>query len=447
MMALYSIASSLLEGPAFIFLVSIAIFSLIICRKRHGNLVTKMKDGAVFDFIVVGAGSAGCALASRLSEDKTVSVLLIEAGGEGRQMDARIPLACGKLQGAESDWKEFAEPQGRRACSNLVNGRSYWPRGKCLGGSSVLNYMAYVRGHFADFDSWANIAGDSLWGWDSVKAIFKRMENCSAITKYVEKGNCRGMGGPLDVSIRQPVHFIAETFVAAVTSLGYEAGDYNGSKLERVSVHQTTTKHGSRHSSADAYIWPILDSRPNLTVLLSAQAIKLDLREDVSSTGSVVKATGVVLALDGNMHKQVVVKADREVVVSASAVGSPHLLQLSGIGPKEHLEQHGIRCVVDSPEVGRNLNDHMTAGLFFTTTKDIGSINKASCEQLPWGILELCKYLFTGKGKLCSSSYDASLFCRTGVNPEMPFPDMQIGEIALPILCILAFDSPLLTAF
>lgn len=381
-----------------------------------------------YDFIVVGGGSAGCALASRLSEDPNINVLLVEAGGDGLQLDARIPAAAGNLQHGSSDWEEYAEPQPGRACLELIDGRSFWPRGKCLGGSSVLNYMAYVRGNPEDYNSWSRILSDPKWSWDSVKKIFQRMENCQKISGL--DPNVRGMNGPLSVTVKQPINPLAKLFVSAAVSLGYRVGDYNSDNQEYVSLLQTTTKNGRRHSSADAYIWPIIESRNNLHVLLDTHVNRV-LFETSSSS---LSTTGIeIISPKGIPH---VIRCRSEVILSASAIGSPKILLQSGIGPKDELQELQIPCLLDHPSVGKNLQDHITVGVIINANpsnspspKDVGTINKAKAENFPNGLWSLLEWVFWGTGHLASSTYDTCLFLKTGLNPELPYPDIQLGML------------------
>lgn len=307
-------------------------------------------------------------MASRLSENPQTSVLLIEAGDNGLRTGARIPAMVGDLQHTDIDWEDYAEAQGDKACTHLRDGKSYWPRGKCLGnepllmyfvnaqqrmitfycrptligGSSVLNYMAYVRGNSADFDSWANILSDSKWGWESVSKIFEGMEDCSTIpvndgsngmASLDDTTSGRGLRGPMSVSVKSPINPIAASYCRAAVDVGFSLGDYNGASQEVASVLQTTAKFGRRHTSADGYIWPFVGKRDNLHVLLKGEVSRVlfEHSEDVSTDSSPV-ATGVEVFVKSAAMR---VHAKKEVVLSASAIGSPKLLLLSGVGPKE----------------------------------------------------------------------------------------------------------------
>ncbi len=354
-------------------------------------------------------------------------MLLLEAGSNGAVLNARIPAACGKLQHTSLDWQEYVEPQPDRACLSYKEGKAYWPRGKVLGGSSVLNYMAYVRGDSNDFESWASITKNPAWGWENVSSVYKRMEDCHAICNEGIDLEFRGLKGPLSVDFKYPRNPIALRFVAAAGSIGFNLVDYNQGCLEHaVSIHQTTTREGVRCSAADAYIWPVIGARPNLSVVLNAEVSKIQFD---TSRPTMPVASGVVVKVgtENSKKKEIVVKAKKEVIVSSSAVGSPKLLLLSGIGPAAELKAMNIPCIRDSPDVGLNLTDHVCVPVFARAhpkAKDIGSINRSNSETLS----SLYWWLFSGVGNLASSAYDASCFFSTGRSPDYPFPDIQIGE-------------------
>jgi choline dehydrogenase len=411
-----------------------------------------------YDYIVVGGGSAGCALASRLSEDSTISVLLIESGDHGLVLDARIPAAAPKLQHSTNDWKDFTEPQNN-ACLGLNNLKSFWPRGKCLGGSSVMNFMAYVRGDERDYQSWSHITKDEKWGWNSVSKIFQRMENCGSSLGDIDITK-RGTKGPLHISVKHPVNKIAELFVYGANQLGHVIGDYNEGNTERVSLVQSTTYHGSRCSSADTYIWPIISTRPNLHVLVQSTVtnLKFDLSklntfdndyhtsshitpisyEDAkcnsinNHTKKLLHVNGVEVICHSPIETRYYVSCKKEIILSASAIGTPKLLQLSGIGSCKDLQKVDVKCIIDNPYVGLNLQDHIMVPLLFIPTdrkskEKIGSTSKCDLQSIP----SLFNYFVHGKGDLCSSLYDATLFYSTN-NNKHTFPDIQIGIICTP---------------
>jgi choline dehydrogenase len=457
-------------------LLSFGAVPVLLSLYKYCKRKTITRPDSGYDFIVVGGtlfqvksvdlfslpagGSAGCALASRLSEDPTITVLLIEAGGDGLHLETRIPAAVGELQHTSCDWEDYCETQPQRACLEIIDGKSYWPRGRCLGGSSILNYMAYVRGNPEDYNSWAKILSDPKWGWESVKSIFQRMENCQTLHNSLPNPSSRGMNGPLHVSRKSPVNPLAQAFVTAATSLGYPIGDYNdGTNQECVSVLQTTTHSGRRYSSADAYIWPILSTRENLHVLLNTEVTRV-LFSHSSSPSAVSSPHTSPLLLDpphtsptlrtqgveyfNSMTKQLEqIYCHREVILSASAVGSPKLLLLSGIGPAPELQSLGVPCLLHLPEVGKNLQDHVGIGTVVNGSdranssgesssgsrsqpNDIGTVNQRKGKSL----LALLEWLFYGTGVLASSAYDTTLFLRSGLNNQMPFPDLQLGTLS-----------------
>ena len=312
-----------------------------------------------FDFIVVGAGSAGAVLAARLSEDPNVSVCLLEAGGPP-PAHAAMPAAVSTLQNDPStDWMFEGDPGG--VGKGVIGGRMMVPRGKMLGGSSSLNYMAYVRGHPGDFDHWASTAGDG-WSYDSVLPYFKKSESLSQSGDIVVDGDAHSTEGPLGVSARQPVLTGAQQFVAAAGAIGIPQGDYNGrdrgGPAGVASLFQTSTKNGQRSSTYAAFLEPIAD-RSNLTIVPHAMAQRVTF----SGEGETLRATGIEYKNDeGDLRT---ITADKEVIISGGAVGSPQLLMVSGIGDSEELAAVGVDVVHDLPGVGKRMKDHLHAGLYF----------------------------------------------------------------------------------
>lgn len=295
-----------------------------------------------YDYIVVGAGSAGCVLANRLSASGEHQVLLLEAGGPDKHPFIQIPGAYAKLFKKSIDWGFWTEPQQH------VDGRKiYLPRGKTLGGCSSTNAMAYVRGNHADYDAWAAL-GNPGWSYREVLPYFMRSENFEQAGEVPQ--GYHGQGGELNVTypkiFRTP---FASAFLEACEAQGIPRNpDYNGEVQAGASFFQFTIKDGARHSSADAFLRPAL-SRPNLHVLTHARVLKLNV------------ASGRVTGLDyrdqqGNVHT---LRAEREVVLSAGAFQSPQLLLLSGIGNGAELKTAGIDCVHELPGVGKNLQDHL----------------------------------------------------------------------------------------
>ena len=346
------------------------------------------------DYVIVGAGSAGCVLADRLSEDPTVSVCLIEAGGPDSRREVRIPAAFSKLFGTPYDWAFETEPE-----PHLDGRRLYWPRGKMLGGSSSLNAMIYMRGNRRDYDGWRD-AGNAGWGFDEVLPYFKRAE-------HQERGasEYHGVGGPLNVADPRCVNPLSAAFVQAGVERGMPRNpDFNGAEQDGVGLYQVTQKRGRRWSAADAYLRPAL-RRPNLTVLTGAHATRL-----VVEAG---RAVAVEYVADGQGQRVI---ADREVILCGGAIGSPHLLLLSGIGPADQLRAHGVPVVLDLPGVGWHLQDHPAAGVAYACTQPV---SLAGAEQLR----HLARYLALKRGPLTSNVAEAGAFCRT--DPAASAPDLQ----------------------
>ncbi|WP_336001203.1 GMC family oxidoreductase [Halorientalis halophila] len=298
------------------------------------------------DYVVVGAGSAGCAMAHRLSEDGDADVLLLEAGTPDEKDEIHVPALFGELFKTDVDWEYYTEPQ-----SELGDRELYWPRGKTLGGSSSINAMIYIRGNELDYDTWA-AQGNEGWGYDDMLPYFKRGE-------HFEPGadEFHGEGGPLNVTDQMDPHPTSAALIEAAESVGIPRNDdFNGATQEGVGYYHVTQEGGARCSAAAAYLKPALD-RDNLTVETGAQVTEVTVEGD--------RATGVVFEQDGERHE---VAAESEVILSAGAVNSPQLLMLSGIGPADHLREHGIDVAVDSPGVGRNLQDHLFAFTVYERT-------------------------------------------------------------------------------
>lgn len=291
----------------------------------------------VSDYVIVGGGSAGAALAYRLSEDPAVSVTLLEAGGSYRKFFFTVPLG-GALayDNPRYNWSEWSEPDATRGGQ-----RDYWPRGKVLGGSSSINGQIFVRGNREDYDRW-RLAGNPGWGWDDVLPYFKKLE-----TSLAFGGEYHGKDGPVHVSPVCSPHPLAETFVQAAIQAGVPANpDLNGARQEGVAQNQVSQFNGRRDSTA----WAYLDrarQRPNLHIVTGAMATRV-LFEGL-------RAVGIEFSRGGALSK---VRARSEVILSASAVGSAKLLLLSGIGPEAHLRALGIPVLIDRPGVGSNLQDH-----------------------------------------------------------------------------------------
>lgn len=352
-----------------------------------------MASSDTYDYIVVGAGSAGCVLANRLSENGD-SVLLLEAGEPDEKREIHIPAAFPKLFKTDVDWEYYTEPQAS------MNGRElYWPRGKTLGGSSSINAMIYIRGHPVDYDGWAAL-GNEGWGYEDVLPYFRKSER-------FEPGDdeYHGSEGPLNVAEQRSPRPLSEVFVEAAVEAGERRNDdFNGERQAGVGHYHVTQKNGSRHSAAKAFLTPILD-RSNLTTLTGAQVrrVMFDGRQ----------ATGVEYEHGGTRKTA---ESTEEVILSAGAVNSPQLLMLSGIGGTEGLREHGIEVVHELPGVGRNLQDHLFAFTVYECTEAV-TLDDAE------GLRNLATYFLRKKGPLTSNIGEAGGFVRT--DPDLPAPDLQ----------------------
>ena len=349
-----------------------------------------------YDYVIVGAGSAGCVLANRLTADEDNEVLLLEAGKPDEKREIGIPAACSELWKSSVDWEYHTESQ-----PELNDRELYWPRGKTLGGSSSINAMIYARGQPADYDHWADLGNDG-WAYEDVLRYFKRAE-------HNERGPSEqhGTGGPRNVADQQSPNELSETFIEAGQAVGLPHNeDFNAGNRSGVGLYQVTQKGGERHSAADAYLKPVLD-RPNLTAVTGAQVtrVRFDGRE----------AVGVEFVRDESDESETV-DTTGEVILSAGAVNSPQLLMLSGIGPAKQLEAHDISVVHDLPGVGRNLQDHLHVKVNYACERPI---TLEGADSL-WNLL---KYLVLKRGPLTSNIAEAGGF--TSVSEADDRPDVQ----------------------
>ncbi|WP_454827354.1 GMC family oxidoreductase [Pseudomonas veronii] len=364
-------------------------------------------NGPEYDYIVVGAGSAGCVLANRLSEGGKNTVLLLEAGPNDRHFWIHLPIGYGKTMfNPTYNWSFHTEP-----VPALDNRPIYWPRGKTLGGCSSINGLVYIRGQSQDYDHW-EAQGNKGWGWSNVLPYFKKME-CN------ERGESEyhGGSGPLHVSDLREPNELVEAFIRGANQIGVPRNnDFNGAQQEGVGYFQLTTRNGWRCSAAKAYLQPIRD-RKNLTVETEAQASK------VLMSGR--RAVGIAYERAG---QAVTAKARKEVLLCAGALQSPQLLQLSGIGPREVLEAHDIDVVHELPGVGRNLQDHLQIRIMFKCTKPITTNDQL---RTLWGQAWIgMKWAFLRKGPLAVGIQQGCMFAKSRAQEKTPDIQFHFGTLS-----------------
>ncbi len=353
-----------------------------------------MRD--TYDYVIVGAGSAGAVIAARLSEDPGTSVLLLEAGGEADADEVTIPAAFSTLFKTKWDWHYNTVEQ-----KQLNGRRAYWPRMRALGGCSSMNAMIYIRGNRLDYDTWRDQFGAIGWGYDDVLPYFVRAENNTTFGAPYH-----GQAGPLHVEDRRYTHPLTYAWLDSAAASGLKPNDdFNGAEQDGVGLYQVTCHKGRRWSVADGYLEPATD-RPNLTVRTGALATRV-----VVENGRAVGVAFRYGAVEQTAY------ADSEVVLSGGAVNSPQLLMLSGIGPSSHLREIGVDVVVDLPGVGENLHDHPAAPLVWHTqhASDLADYN---------GLLNFARAKAVGKGPLVSNIGEAGGFFRT--RDDLHAPDLQI---------------------
>ena len=355
-----------------------------------------------YDYVIVGAGSAGCVLAARLSENPDARVLVLEAGPPDTADEIHMPAAIHLLFKTAYDWDYQTVPQDRALQRTI-----YWPRGRVLGGSSSINAMIYIRGSRHDYDGWRDDYGCEGWGYTDLFPYFLRSEsNVRGASAY------HGDSGPLIVSDLRHKSALTSDFVAAARGFGLPANDdFNGVQQDGVGYYQVTQNGGRRWSAADAYLHPAA-RRPNLTIVTDALVTGVEI--------SAGRATAVRY-----VHRGVeeLARADVEIILSAGAIGSPQLLMLSGVGPADHLHEHNIAVMAESPGVGANLSDHPVVTAMWDAPKARGLWEQA-------GRRNLARWQLTHSGPLTSNVAEAGGFTRT--DPALVAPDIQWHVLPVP---------------
>ncbi|KAL3868337.1 hypothetical protein ACJMK2_041154 [Sinanodonta woodiana] len=362
-------------------LVVAVLVAYFMSIKKNGGSSVVSDIKKKYDYIIVGGGSAGAVLASRLSEKDDVTVLLLEAGGEETDKPIyHVPTGCYILQKTEADWGYYTEPQ-KFSHFGVKGNRSYWPRGKVLGGTSILNFMVYNRGSRYDYDNWAS-QGCTGWAYDDVLSYFLKSEDILIPT--LKDSKFHNTGGYLGVSHARVTPFV-DYYLKAAEELGFKIVDYNGEDFEGFAETQFTIRNGERSSTSRSFLRPVMH-RQNLHVSPHSIVVKVIIEKQV--------AIGVEMIRGGRKYQ---IYASKEVILSAGAIGSPQILMLSGIGPKSHLDELGIPVIADLP-VGENLQDHLMLGIP-TGVNITGSFTEKAVSSW-WTYVQ---YFLFGTGYLSSS--------------------------------------------
>ncbi|XP_072042315.1 uncharacterized GMC-type oxidoreductase Mb1310-like [Amphiura filiformis] len=375
----------------------------------------------VYDYVVIGAGSAGCVVATRLSEDSNCTVLLLEAGpSDVEYPNIAIPAMVATLQQTDIDWNFKTVPQ-KHAAQAYTDGKIIWPRGKVLGGSSSLNFMAYVRGHSADYDSWESLGCDG-WGWKDVLPYFIKSEN-NTCKKYTDP-KFHGVGGPLTISDHHSYRsLLSKEFIKAGIELGYPEIDINDGNCIGFGDCPVTISDGERNSTARAFLRPAMD-RDNLTVTTSALVTKILIEDN--------KAVGVEYMTGERTESAYVTK---EVALCGGVINSPQILMLSGIGPRAHLQSLGIECITDLP-VGKNLQDHIFCQLKGRINEECGvmSLNDVMDSK------HQEQYNSDKTGLWTNNGVESYGFIKSGLVKDIEWPELQV--IAFPMYYSLGPEEP-----
>jgi len=361
-----------------------------------------MSEADVFDYVIVGAGSAGCVLAARLSEDRDVTVCVLEAGGSDDKTNIKTPMLLQfTITDPSINWDYETQPQ-----SELKDRRLYWPRGRTLGGSSSINAMHYMRGAWENYDAWERDKGCTGWNRETALAAFKQVEHNEDLD-----GPYHGKGGPLNVMTIRPLNPLTETYFEACRRRQMpERADFNGDGQLGFGPYQVTQKDGKRCSAADAFLKPALH-RENLSAITGALARR------VVFEGK--RASGVEIEVDGEVR---VIAARKEVILSGGAINSPQLLMLSGVGPADHLREVGVTVERDLPGVGENLQDHLDI-MARIRTRSSASLGY-SLRSLPRNAYDITRWAMTGTGRFTVNPVQGAGFAKSSRARDLP--DIQL---------------------